>query len=298
MRKYWREITDYLMLTGGTLVVALGIAVFQVPHRIAAGGLGGLATVIHYTLGPPVGLTILLLNIPLFVLAIAVIGWRFAFRSLYGTALLSGAVDVLVTFARTPTEDPVLAAIYGGLLVGFGLSLVFRAGGTTGGTDMAAQILRLYLPGTSGRVLVLLDGIVIGLAALVFGLELALYALLSTFLAGLVIDAVQEGGVYARAAFIISDRVEDIGPAILERLNRGATLFEARGLYTGKRRPVILCVVARSEVSRLKALVAEHDPRAFVIVTGVHEVLGEGFKEVNGKDGKEGSCWSRLPRKD
>ncbi|MBC7345888.1 MAG: YitT family protein [Clostridia bacterium] len=282
MQKYWREVTDYLLLGLGTLLIATGLAVFQVPHRIAAGGLGGLATVLHYTLGVPVGLTILALNVPLFALGLRALGWRFAFRSVCGTVLYGILTDTLLALTRTPTQDALLAAIYGGLLVGLGLGLVFRAGGTTGGTDMAAQILRLYLPGgTSGRLLVLLDGVVIGLAALIFGLELALYALLSAFLAGVVIDAVQEGVVSARAALIISEHTEEIGSAILYRLNRGATLLEAQGLYTGKRRPVILCVVSRAEVSRLKALVADLDPRAFVIVAGVHEVLGEGFKEIS-----------------
>lgn len=290
MKRYWREAADYFLLSAGTFVIAVGLAVFQVPHRIAAGGLGGLATVMHYTLGLPVGLTMLGLNVPLFALGIRLLGWRFACKSLYGTVLLSVLTDALLAVTSTPTGDSLLASIYGGLLVGLGLGLVFRAGGTTGGTDMAAQILRLYLPGSSGRVLVLLDGIVIGLAAWVFGLELALYGLLSVVLAGVVIDAVQEGVAYARAAFIISDRAAEIGPAILHRLNRGATLFEAQGLYTGRRRPVILCVISRAEVSRLKALVAEFDPRAFVIVTGVHEVLGEGFKEI---ERREDHLWTK-----
>ena len=290
MTRCGRELIDYFLLSAGAAVVALGIAAFQVPHRIAAGGLSGLATVLHYTLGLPVGLTLLGLNVPLFALAIKVKGWRFTFRSLYGTVMLSVLVDVFLALIRTPTADPLLATLYGGALVGLGLSLVFRAGGTTGGTDMAAQILRAFFPGSTGRALVLIDGAVIGLAACVFGLELALYGLISVFLSGVVIDAVQEGGLYARAALIITDRAEELAPAILTRLNRGATLFEGRGLYTGERRPVILCVVSRAEVPRLKALVAECDPRAFVVVTGVHEVLGEGFKAIQGG---EGSPWSR-----
>ncbi|MCR4419750.1 MAG: YitT family protein [Clostridia bacterium] len=290
MSKFTRGLADYFLLSGGAAVVALGIAAFQVPHRIAAGGLSGLATVLHYTLGLPVGLTLLGLNVPLFVLAVRVRGWSFTFRSLYGTVILSVLVDTFLALIPSPTADSLLATLYGGALVGFGLSLVFRAGGTTGGTDMAAQILRAFFPGSTGRALVLIDGTVIVLAAWVFGLELALYGLISVFLSGVVIDAVQEGGLYARAAFIISERAEELGPAILTRLNRGATLFEARGLYTGAKRPVILCVVSRSEVARLKALVAELDPRAFVVVAGVHEVLGEGFKAM---ERREGTYWSK-----
>lgn len=295
LRKFWRPVIDYLVITAGTLIVALGLAVFQVPNRIAAGGLGGLATVLHYTLAVPVGLTMLVLNVPLFLLGLRLMGIHFALRSLFGTVLLSVFTDLLLVHTSSPTGDSLLAAIYGGVLVGVGLGLVFRAGGTTGGTDMAAQILRPHLRGSSGRVLVLIDGVVIGMAALVFGVELALYALLSAFASGILIDAVQEGVASARAAFIITERDVQVGRAILTRLNRGATLMEAQGLYTGNRRPVILCVVSRTEVSRLKSLVADLDPDAFIIVTGVHEVLGEGFTRI--EEGRA-PLWSKSKERD
>jgi uncharacterized membrane-anchored protein YitT (DUF2179 family) len=277
-----KVLLAYLSITIGSLVTALGLVLFLVPHRIAAGGVSGLATIIFYKYHFPVGVTMLVLNVPLFLVTTRLIGAHFGMRTLYGAVTLSIFIELLTPWVTAPTQDPLLASVYGGILVGTGLGLVFRAQGTTGGTDLVAQLLNHYFKITMGQALLISDGVVIMLAGLTFNIELALYALISLFVNTRVIDVVQEGVGYAKAALVISDHSEQIVQTILAQLNRGATFLKGRGVYTGEDREVILCVVTRAEVGRLKALVSEIDPAAFVIVANIHEVLGEGFKNVAG----------------
>ncbi|MDN5327241.1 MAG: hypothetical protein PWP41_1937 [Moorella sp. (in: firmicutes)] len=274
-RKAW---ADYLGITAGTLVTALGLVLFLVPNRIAAGGVSGLATVLHYVFGWPVGLTMLVLNIPLFLAGLKVLGLEFGLKTLYGTIILSVFTDTLALWLHAPTSNTLLASLYGGLLSGVGMGIVFRSGGSTGGTDLAALLFRHYLHISAGMGLLMVDALVISLAGLVFNVELALYALVALFLTSRAIDAIQEGGGYARAALIISDKAEEIARRVLVELGRGVTGLAGRGYYTRQEREVLLVVVQRAEVSRLKDLVASIDPEAFVIVSNVHEVLGEGFQ--------------------
>ncbi|WP_338827417.1 YitT family protein [Neomoorella thermoacetica] len=277
-RKAW---ADYLGITVGTLVTALGLVLFLVPNRIAAGGVSGLATVLHYVFGWPVGLTMLVLNIPLFLAGLKVLGLEFGLKTLYGTIILSVFTDTLALWLHAPTSNTLLASLYGGLLSGVGMGIVFRSGGSTGGTDLAALLFRHYLHISAGMGLLMVDALVISLAGLVFNVELALYALVALFLTSRAIDAIQEGGGYARAALIISDKAEEIARRVLVELDRGVTGLAGRGYYTRQEREVLLVVVQRAEVSRLKDLVASIDPEAFVIVSNVHEVLGEGFGYFN-----------------
>ncbi|GAB4264567.1 MAG: YitT family protein [Thermincola ferriacetica] len=259
--------------------MALGLDMFLVPNKIAAGGVSGIATLLYYLFRVPVGMAMLLINVPLFLTAIKTLGFGFGVRSLYGTIALSVAVDLLAPYVPVPTHQPLLASIYGGIAVGIGLGLVFRYKATTGGTDLAAAIVNKYLVWASvGLILFGIDAMVIIAAGYVFNAELALYALLTVFLTARVIDVVQEGFGSAKAALIISDNAEEIGQAILEKLDRGATALHGTGFYTGTDKKVILSVVTRAEISSLKELVHQIDPRAFVILTDVHEVLGEGFK--------------------
>ncbi|OIQ58727.1 hypothetical protein MOTE_17190 [Moorella thermoacetica] len=274
-RKAW---ADYLGITAGTLATALGLVLFLVPNRIAAGGVSGLATVLHYVFGWPVGLTMLVLNIPLFLAGLKVLGLEFGLKTLYGTIILSAFTDTLAFWLHAPTSNTLLASLYGGLLSGVGMGIVFRSGGSTGGTDLAALLFRHYLHISAGMGLLMVDALVISLAGLVFNVELALYALVALFLTSRAIDAIQEGGGYARAALIISDKAEEIARRVLAELDRGVTGLAGRGFYTRREREVLLVVVQRAEVSRLKDLVASIDPEAFVIVSNVHEVLGEGFQ--------------------
>lgn len=272
-------VVEFLWVTTGVILTALGLDMFLIPNKIAAGGVSGAATVVHYVLGPPVGLTMLFMNIPLFAMGIYRLGLTFGFRSLYGTLALSVAVDGLARVLPVPTHEPLLASLYGGALTGLGLGLVFRFRGTTGGTDLAAAILRSYTGVNIGQLLFLVDATVVLAAGLTFhSWELAMYALLTIFITAWVIDLVQEGISYAKAFFIISDKTDAIADAVLHKMDRGVTALKGKGLYTRTDREVLLTVVNRSEVSTLKEVVYDIDPSAFLILTDVREVLGEGFK--------------------
>mgnify|MGYP000951244284 FL=1 len=261
----------------GVIIAALGVSYFLVPAKIAAGGVSGLATVAYYLTRLPVGVTMLLLNIPLFLLSWRIIGPVFGAKTLFGTIAMSVFVDLFNQFAVPLTTDLLLAAIYGGVLSGIGLGIAFRSGGSTGGTDMAAQLVARFFPTSVGQALLIVDGFVIILAGIAFGLELAMYALIAVFIATKTVDVVQEGQSYAKACLIISDDPEPIGERIMERLERGVTMLDGRGMYTKYEKQILLAIVSRMEIATVKAIVAELDQKAFVIIYDVHEVLGEGF---------------------
>ncbi len=282
-----RRLRDYLLMTAGALVTAYGLDAFLIPNRLAAGGLSGLATILHYLALPrlnlPVGTTMLAMNAVLFVVAFRTRGWRFGARTIYGTVVLSVAIDALTPFVQPlAANDPLLAALYGGAVTGFGLGLVFKAGGNTGGTDLIAQLLARRISLGLGQLMLAIDAAVMVLAAIAFTPTLALYGIVAVFVAGGVVDLVQEGLSVNKAAYIISEHSDEVADVILHDLGRGATGLAARGLYTGESREVIFTVVSRRELDPLKALVREVDPDAFVIITDVHEVLGEGFARIEG----------------
>ncbi len=279
---FWDKklVRDYLVITAGAFVLAAALDAFLVPNKIAAGGVSGLATIIYYLTGFPVGWCFLLLNIPLFVLSYRELGAQVVVRSLYGAVATSLFVELLAGRIGVPTRDNLLAAFYGGILAGLGMGLVLRARGTTGGTDLVARLVHKYLPVTVGQALLGADFFVISLAGLVFNAELALYALLALLATSKVIDLVQEGVSYAKTAFIISRRPAEIAAAVFRELDRGVTAVPARGMYTGEEKTLLLVVVAKTEETRLKQVIYETDPEAFVFIANAHEVLGEGFRKV------------------
>ena len=285
-----RPVRTYALITLGVLITAFGFDAFLIPNKLAAGGVSGIATVLFYELMrvgivAPVGVTMLAMNIVLLGIAAWRRGWRFAGRSVYGTILLSLAIDgIALAFPRLHLAggDPLLAALYGGVITGLGLGFVFKAGGNTGGTDIVAQLMVRRLGLGLGQLVLIVDGFVTIIAAFAFGPTLALYGLVAVFVSGFVIDLVQEGLSVDKAAYIMSEHYERIGESILAELGRGATLLEGLGMYTGEKRPVIFTVISRREIDALKSIVRTIDPRAFLIVSDVREVLGEGFKEFEG----------------
>jgi uncharacterized membrane-anchored protein YitT (DUF2179 family) len=282
-----RPVRDYFWMTLGILITAFALDTFLIPNRIAAGGVSGLATIILYSLKDaglpivPVGVQMLLMNAVLLVIGIRARGWRYGAKTLYGAVGLSLAIDLMAPFVHTlATNDPLLAVLWGGALSGIGMGMVFRVGGNTGGTDIVAQLLTKKFNLGVGQLMLLLDAGVLLVAALKFGPELALYGAVAVFVTTTTIDVVQEGLSTEKAAFIFSKMNEQIGAAILSELGRGATAFAARGMYTGEDRDVIFCVVSRRELDDLKNIVHALDPDAFLVISDVHEALGEGFKEA------------------
>lgn len=273
-------IVDVIWVTIGTLLVTLSLDLFLAPNKIAPGGVSGLAIVLQHIFGWPVGAVTLMINIPLFLLSIKVLGSAFGAKTLYSTVLLGVSIDALA-FLKPLTHDAMLAAVYGGILMGIGLGIVIKYGATTGGTDMAAMTIHKYIPYlTVGRILLIIDFIIITLAGIEFSPELALYALATEFISIKVIDIIQEGSDYERVAIIISDKHEDISKAILTDMERGVTELKGRGAYSGNDKNVLLCVVSRGEVTTLRNLVKRIDKNAFMILSTAHEVLGEGFRNM------------------
>ncbi|HAH96509.1 MAG TPA: hypothetical protein DHD79_07965 [Firmicutes bacterium] len=276
-----RDLLDYAGIFAGVAITALALDWFLIPNMIAAGGASGLATVIHHLTKLPVGLLMVLINIPLFLASVRTFGRHFGAKTVFGTALLSILIDLVAIVLPEPlTQDPLLASLYGGVLTGVGIGLTFRFNGTTGGTDIAARLLKKYTSLSVGRALLFIDMAIIILAGLVFRQpDLSLYALITVFVTSKAIDLILEGEDYARAAFIITKDPADIVQNIFAVLGRGVTTIEGRGAYTGTDRQVLLCVVSRAEQSRLREIVEATDPKAFVIITSASEVLGEGFME-------------------
>jgi uncharacterized membrane-anchored protein YitT (DUF2179 family) len=275
------KLRDYAGITVGALITAGALNMFLVPNRIADGGVSGLATVLHYVSGWPVGVIMLSLNIPLLLCGIKVLGASFGIYTLYGAVVLSFAVDLLAPYIPVLTRDLLLSSIYGGVLTGLGMGLVFRSGGTTAGTDVAAAILHKWFGISLGQALLGVDIFVITLAGVVFrSAELPLYGLISLYITTKIIDLVQEGWSTSKAFFIMSDLNQEISQAIQKEIGRGVTFFHGKGGYSGDSRDILFCVVSTREVSRVKDLVSSLDRRAFVIVADAHEVLGEGFKEL------------------
>lgn len=275
-----REIVDYVGIFIGVNLTALGLVWFLIPNKIAAGGVSGLATVLYYLWGWPVGLVILLVNIPLFLACLLVFGPGFGMKTFFGTVLLAAVVEYWGQIVQPLTLDPLLGSLWGGVLGGVGVGVALRHRGTTGGTDLAAKLLSHFTGLSMGQAILLVDGLVIGLAGIVFqSVELMLYALISIVVSGKLIDGVVEGFNYSKGVYIISENSDRIAQRILAELDRGVTGLAGRGIYSDQAREILLCVVGRAEEIRLKRLVKEEDPKAFVIIADVHEVLGEGFKE-------------------
>ncbi|MBL0389163.1 YitT family protein [Tumebacillus sp. ITR2] len=270
---------DFLYITVGSLLIALAVTWVFVPNKTVTGGVTGISILLYYMFGWKVSVTSLLINIPLFWAGYRFLGGReFALKTLYGILALTIWLQVLEPLKDHPlTTDTLLASIYGGLLLGAGLGIVFRGRATTGGTDLAARLVQKYTGITAGTLLLVIDGSIVTAAGVIFGIERVLYALISLFITSKTIDLVQQGVAVGKVSYIITDHEEAVRQAILFNLVRGCTKLPSTGGFTGEQRPMLMTVVSRSEVSRLKELVRQIDPRAFVIVSDVQEVLGEGF---------------------
>ncbi len=270
------RVRAWLMIVLGCLIGAAAYPLFLVPNAIAPGGLTGVATILNYLFSWPVGAVSMLLNLPLFVIGYKTLGRTFAFRSLIATILFSAFIDLLPL--QPLTDDILLGSVYGGILLGIGLGLILRGGATTGGSDMVARMVHHRFPIISvGMFLFLIDCIVILCAAFTMSARAALYALICIFVSDKVLDLVLSGIGTGKACFIVSGESEKIAKRIMDDMERGVTLLNATGAYSGQNRRVILSVVAGREIMTLKKIIREEDARAFMFITDTHETLGEGF---------------------
>lgn len=276
-------VIDFLYYTIGSLLYAVSVNCFSAPNNIAPGGITGLATVIHYLLpAAPMGLTILLLNIPLLITAWLVLGRTFAVRTLICTLLSTAIMDTSVSLLPIYTGDMFLVSVVGGVLAGVGLGLIFLRGGSTGGTEIVARLLERRFPHVPvGRLMLAVDAVVIVIAALVFKtVESAMYAVVLTFVSSTLIDTLVYGGLGGKLVLIFSKQQERIAAEILQTLHRGVTKLHSRGGYSGEESEVLLCAVSRTQMYPLRRLVAGIDPTAFLIITSAEEVWGQGFRAM------------------
>jgi uncharacterized membrane-anchored protein YitT (DUF2179 family) len=288
----WRRLLkEAAFVLVGSLIYAIGIDCFEAPNGLAAGGLTGLATITSAIAANagfvlPIGIQTIAMNALLLVYVLATTRNRdYVVRSVAGILVSGVMCDAIAPFVSSPTQgDLLLSAIWGGVFVGVGVGLVFRSGGNTGGVDIVAQLLARATGMPLGTLSVICDGVIVVLSIPVFSLANALYAGIALFIGGFVIDAVVDGPRTARVAYVISDRHAQIANEILYEMGRGCTELQARGVWSGSSRPMLMCAVGRTETARLKEIVARVDPDAIMIVSNVHEAFGEGFGQF-GRNG-------------
>ena len=280
------SFVDYGELVVGAVIQGIGLRLFMVPAELASGGISGISQLINHYTGWPIGLMVLVGNLPLFL-----VGWRFlggrrfAIRTALAVVVSSTVIDLIPRLSVFPskgiTDDIFLNSLYGAVICGVGYGLVYRGGGTSGGSDILARILNHYraLPMTQSYLIV--DSAVILAAGFVFGWKQALYAIVALYASGLVSETVLEGPATVRTAMVVSAEAKSISERVLEDMERGVTILQGTGAYTGSERPVIYCVITRSEVAQLKEIVQQLDPQAFIVIGQAHEALGAGFKPLN-----------------
>jgi uncharacterized membrane-anchored protein YitT (DUF2179 family) len=286
----WHETRRLFPMVVGVIIVALGYTLFQVPYGIAAGGVSGVAIILNNFTGWPIGVMVLVMNIPLIVLGFFYLGrWPFVVRTLLAVVVFSTAIDLFLAYLpvyleQYPiTDDILLSAVYGGLVGGVGGGIVYRSGSTTGGTSILGRVIQIKTGIPLSQVYIYTDGGIIFVAGIVFGWEIALYALLTLFLNGLATDYTMEGPSSVRTATIVTNDPERVSQALINDLQRGVSHWEITGAYTGKKRFMLLCTISRSQVKELKDVVARIDEEAFVIVGVAHEALGFGFRPLKKK---------------
>lgn len=282
----WKTLRDFALIILGGLVQSLALRTFLVPAQLVSGGVSGLAQFFYYLWGWPIGMVTLLANIPLFILGWRYLGGpRFAVRTILSVLSYTILTDLLLKYTgSTPiTDDILLNSLYGGILLGVGLGLVYLGRGTSGGTDILGRILNQRFGISISLAYMITDSFAAVLAGFYFGWDKALYGLIMIYLSGVAADMISQGTNVIREAMIITDETQKVIDAISEELGRGATILEAKGGFTQKDRPVIFCVVTAGEVIRLKTIVHDTDPDAFMVVGHANEALGEGFKPLSGK---------------
>ena len=279
MKEYFIDAGFFIV---GSLLYAVAIKFFIAPNHIAPGGITGISTILNYLYGTPIGTMILILNIPLLILSIIIIGGEFTIKTVVSTVLISVAIDAF-PFFPVYKGNMLLASVYGGVLSGAGLALVFLRGSTTGGSDLASRLIRKKMPHISmGRMIMAIDVCVIISATIAYrNFEIALYSIISIFTSSKVIDNILYGADNGKLYMIISDKDKEICETVTAELKRGITLIKSKGYYTGKDRELLMCAVRRHEAAKLISIVRQIDPFAFVITTEAGAIIGEGFRPIH-----------------
>lgn len=279
-----KKFKEYMLITIGVILVSFSLELFLAPNNIAAGGVSGIAIIInHFVPSLQIGLLMLIMNIILFIIAFIVIGNKFGGKTIYASLALSGIIwlmDKIGVSKYVITKDLLLATIFGTLISGIGMAIVFNQNASTGGTDILAKILNKFVHLDMGKALLSVDFIVVLFTLASFGAEVGMYALLAVIINGFIIDNVIEGLNSCKQIVVVSSKIDLIGKYIMDELDRGCTILHGRGGYTDKDSSILYTVLSRKQFIKLKTYIKEVDNRAFITVSEAHEVLGEGFKDI------------------
>ncbi|MFS0783006.1 YitT family protein [Bacillus sp. 1P06AnD] len=271
-------IKKTLMIVVGAILMAVGLECFLVPNNVIDGGITGISIILSHFTGWSLGIFIFLLNLPFFFIGYKQIGKTFALSTISGIIILSISLALLHD-VPVLTKDPLLATVFGGIIIGTGVGIVIRNGGSLDGTEIMAILFNKNSPFSVGEMIMFANIFILGSAGFVFGWDRAMYSLLAYFVAYKTIDVVIQGFEESKSAWIISDKAEEIGEALLARLGRGVTYLTGEGAFTGDKKKVVFCVVTRLEEAKLKTIVEEKDPDAFLAVANISEVRGGRFKK-------------------
>lgn len=273
-------LIDLLFYIAGGMIYSVAVLLFLTENEISPGGLTGIATILNYLFSLPIGTVVFILNIPLLAAGFIKFGGIFIAKTAVATAVMSLTLDISGLFMPKMKIDPILAALFGGLLMGLGISLFMLRGATTGGTDIIAKLINCKFPHlTVGRLMLAADAAVVGLSALVYkNMESALYAVIAIYASSRVMDLILYGADRGKIIYVITDNAKELSDSIMSLINRGVTLLDVTGAYTGTKRQMLMCTVRRHEVAAVCRLATSCDKNAFIIVGEAGEVLGEGFK--------------------
>jgi uncharacterized membrane-anchored protein YitT (DUF2179 family) len=261
----------------------MGYVYFLLPNKIVGGGLTGVSTILFYTLDIPVSVTLIVINLLLMIIQFKVLGSASSLKTLYVVLLQPVVIELMLKYGdfQQVTDDRMLACLFGGVLTGLGIGIVIKVGGTTGGTDILAQVISKYLKMSIGRVLSVIDPAIAISAGLFLGkFEFSLYGIITIFFSSKIIDMVQNGLNYSRVVYVISDQYQIIGENIMGRLQRGVTQLDVKGMYSEKDRKMLMIVIGKRQIFELKEIINMFDPTAFVVVTEAFSVMGKGFRQL------------------
>lgn len=263
----------------GAIIMAIATSLFLLPNQLSSGGIAGIGTILYYFLKIPMGTTILIFNIPLFLFAAYKLGKSFLFKSIVGTTTFSIAIDILDKF-NALTQDRFLACIYGGIIIGLGTAIILKANSSTGGSDLISMIVKEYNSNIrTSNVIIIIDTIIVALNVLFFReVEIGLYSAIAIYLMGKMVDIVFEGIYFTKLIIIISNKSQEISQEIGEKIRKGTTGLFGKGMYTNEHKTILLCAASRGDVSRVKQVAKKIDPTSFVIIANAREVVGLGFK--------------------
>ena len=275
--KKW--IKEILYIVIGCILMAMGTSLFLLPNKLSSGGFAGIATIIYYLFKLPLGVTMLLLNVPLFVMAFIRVGKETTIKGIIGTVMLSFFIDVFDKIEPL-TTDRFLACIYGGIFVGIGTAIILKSNASTGGTDMLSYIIRSYKSAyRPGNLIVIVDGVIVLLNVLAFKqIEIGLYSAIAIYIMGKMIDIIFEGIYFTKNMFIVSNKYKEIAEEIGKKLDRGTTGIYAKGMYTRERKMMLWCVASRNEIAIIKDIAKKIDPGSFIVISNAREAWGKGFR--------------------